>query len=148
MAFLFERKKVMSLEKILDKILEEARNEAEHILMQSRKKAEEITQNAQKQGEMQANAILEQAERQGNLEASRLVTQARLDKRIKILTCKKDLIDEVLEKAFQDQKGEKIVLKRIIIRKDGQHEEFFDQQKLKQEMRPKLEKDIAEVLKI
>ncbi|UCE42542.1 MAG: hypothetical protein JSV17_06190 [Candidatus Aminicenantes bacterium] len=136
------------MEKILDKILEEARNEAERILLESRQKAEEITQNARKQGEIQANALLEQAERLGNLEASRLVTQARLEKRIKILSCKKDLIDEVLEKAFQKQKGDKIELKRKIIRKDGEVEEFVDQEKLKQELRPKLEKDIAEVLKI
>jgi len=138
----------MSLEKILDKILEEARSETEQILLESRQKAEEITQNARKQGEMQANAILDQAERQGNLEASRLVTQARLEKRIKILSCKKDLIDEVLDKAFQKQKGDKIGLKRKIILKDGELEEFVDQEKLKQELRPKLEKDIVEVLKI
>lgn len=138
----------MSLEKILDKILEEARKESERILLESRQKAEEITQNARKQGELQANALLEQAERQGNLEASRLVTQARLEKRIKILRCKKDLIDEVLEKAFQSRKGDKLRLKRKIIRKDGQSEEFIDQEKWKQELRPKLEKDIAEVLKI
>ena len=138
----------MSLEKIVDKILEEARSEVEQILLESRQKAEEITQNARKQGELQANAIIEQAERQGNLEASRLVTQARLEKRIKILSYKKDLIDEVLEKAFQKQKGEKIGLKRKIIRKDGEYEEFIDQEKLKQELRPRMEKDIAEVLKI
>ncbi|MEE8605597.1 MAG: V-type ATP synthase subunit E family protein [Candidatus Aminicenantaceae bacterium] len=138
----------MSLENILDKILEEARSEAEQILLKGRQKAEEITQNARKQGEMQANAILEQAERKGNLEANRLVTQARLEKRIKILSCKRDLIDEVLDKAFQKQKGDKIGLKRKIIRKDGELEEFVDQEKLKQELRPKLEKDIAEVLKI
>ncbi len=138
----------MSLENILDKILEEARSEAEQIFLKGRQKAEEITQNARKQGEMQANAILEQAERKGNLEANRLVTQARLEKRIKILSCKRDLIDEVLDKAFQKQKGDKIGLKRKIIRKDGELEEFVDQEKLKQELRPKLEKDIAEVLKI
>jgi vacuolar-type H+-ATPase subunit H len=138
----------MSLEKILDKILEEARSEAEQILLESRQKAEEITQNARKQGELLANAILDQAKRQGNLEASRLVTQARLEKRIKILESKKDLIDDVLEKAFQKQKGDQIGLKRKIILKDGEHEEFVDQEKLKQELRPRLEKDIAEVLKI
>jgi V/A-type H+-transporting ATPase subunit E len=138
----------MSLENILDKILEEARSEAEQILLKGRQKAEEITQNARKQGEMQANDILDHAERQGNLEANRLVTQARLEKRIKILSCKRDLIDEVLDKAFQKQKGDKIGLKRKIIRKDGELEEFVDQEKLKQELRPKLEKDIAEVLKI
>ncbi len=138
----------MSLEKILDKILEDAHSEAERILEDSRQKAGEITQNARNQGEMQAKAILEQAEKQGNLEASRLITQARLEKRIKILSCKKDLIDEVLDKAFQYQKDENIGLKRIIVLKDGELEESFDREKLKQELRPKLEKDIAEVLKI
>jgi vacuolar-type H+-ATPase subunit E/Vma4 len=138
----------MSLEKILDKILEEAGSEAERIVMESRRKAEEITQNARKEAEMQASAILEKAERQGNLEASRLVTQARLEKRIRLLGCKRDLIDEVLEKAFQKLEGDKIKLKRKIVRKDGEKEEFIEQEKLKQELRPKLEKDIAEVLKI
>jgi len=138
----------MSLENILDKILEEAQSEAERILRESRQKAEEITQNARKQGEVQADAIIEQAERQGNLEASRLVTQARLEKRIKLLDSKKALIDEVLEKAFQKQESDKIRLKRKIIRKDGEREEFIDQKKLKLELRPRLEKDIAEVLKI
>ena len=138
----------MSLEKILDKILEDARNEADKILLESRHKAEEIKQNAHKQGELHAKAILEQAERQGNLEASRLVTQARLEKRIRILRGKKDLIDEVLEKAFKAQKGDIVGLQRKIILKDGEHEEAIDQKRFMQELRPKLEKDIAEVLKI
>jgi vacuolar-type H+-ATPase subunit E/Vma4 len=138
----------MSLEKILDKILEEAQREVEIIILESRQKAEEIKQNARKQGEMKATALIGQVERQGNLEASRLVTQARLEKRINVLRCKKDLIDEVLEKAFQKLEGEKTGLKRKIILKDGELEEFVDHEKLKQELRPKLEKDIVEVLKI
>jgi len=138
----------MSLEKILDKILEEAQREAEIIILESRQKAEEIKQNARKQGEMQATALIGQVERQGNLEASRLVTQARLEKRINVLRCKKDLIDEVLEKAFQKLESEKTGLKRKIILKDGELEEFVNHEKLKQELRPKLEKDIVEVLKI
>jgi V/A-type H+-transporting ATPase subunit E len=138
----------MSLEKILDKILEEARSEAEQILQESRQKAEEIAQNARKKAESQADTILEQAERQGNLEASRLVTQARLEKRIKLLRCKKDLIDEVLDKAFEKKKGDIIGLKRKILGKDGELEESVDPKKLRQELRPQLERDIAEVLKI
>jgi len=138
----------MSLEKILDKILEEGRDEAEKILRESHQKAEEIKKNARKRGEKEAKAILEQAEQQGNLEASRLVTQARLDMRIKLLGGKKALIDEVLEKAFQKQESDKIRLKRKIIKKDGEREEFVDQGKLKLELRPKLEKSIAEALKI
>lgn len=138
----------MSLEKILDKILEDARNEAERIHKESRSKAEEVLQNGRKKGEEQARSILEQAERQGNLEASRLITQARLEKRIQLLRTKKALIDEVLERAFQKQESDKIRLKRKIIQKDGERDEFIDRDKWKLELRPKLEKDIAEVLKI
>jgi len=58
------------------------------------------------------------------------------------------LIDEVLEKAFQKLESEKTGLKRKIILKDGELEEFVNHEKLKQELRPKLEKDIVEVLKI
>lgn len=138
----------MSLEKILDKILEDARNEAERIHKESRSKAEEMLQIGRKKGEEQARSILEQAERQGNLEASRLITQARLEKRIQLLRTKKALIDEVLERAFQKQESDKIRLKRKIIQKDGERDEFIDRDKWKLELRPKLEKDIAEVLKI
>ena len=138
----------MSLEKILDKNLEEGQEDAERIVLESRQKGEEIKQNARKQGEMQAQALFEQVEQQGNLEASRMVTQARLEKRIKILRCKKEMIDEVLDQAFQKQKGEKIGLKRKIIRKDRDLEELVDHESLKKELRPKLEKIIAEVLKI
>jgi vacuolar-type H+-ATPase subunit H len=138
----------MSLEKILDKILEEAQKEAARIILETRQKAEEIKHNARTQSEIQAKTILEQIEKQADLEASRLVTQARLEKRIKILSCKKDLIDEVLDKAFQKQKGESIGLKRKIILKDREIEELVDHEKLKQELRPKLEKEIVGVLKI
>jgi vacuolar-type H+-ATPase subunit H len=138
----------MSLEKILDKILEDARDEADKILLESRQKAEDIKQKAREQGELQAKAILEQAEQQGNLEAGRLITQARLEKRIRILRSKKDLIDEVLEQAFQAQKGGIVGLQRRIILKDGEQEEAIDQKRFMQELRPRLEKDIAEVLKI
>ncbi len=138
----------MSLEKILDKILEEARGEAERILSESRQKAGDITRNAKEQGELQAKTILEQAEKQANLEASRLISQARLEKRIQILSCKKELIDTVLEKVFREQKDDRIGLKRKIVMKDGEHDEPIDQERLKMELRPLLEKDIAEVLKI
>ena len=138
----------MSLEKILDKILDEARSEAGQIVGESRQKAEEIKRSARELGGRQAAVLLQQVEKQADLEASRLITQARLKKRIDILGCKKELIDEVLEKAFQKHGKEKSGLKRKIILKDGEREELIDQEKLRQALRPKLEKEIAEVLKI
>lgn len=138
----------MSLEKIVEKILEDGRAEADRIIKESLQKAEEIKENARKQGEEQARALLEEAERQAELDASRIVTQARLEKKIHILSCKKDLIDETLDRVFrsEDLKGER--LRRKIIMKDGEKEEALDLEELKQQLRPELEREIAEVLKI
>jgi vacuolar-type H+-ATPase subunit E/Vma4 len=138
----------MSLEKILERILAGAQTEADRFIKESHRKADEIRKKAHQQGKEQAEALLEEVERQGRLEASRLVTQARLDKRIKILACKKELIDEVLDRAFQKERIEEKGLKQKIIMKDGEKEVSFDQEKLKQDLRPRLENEIAEVLKI
>lgn len=132
----------------MEKILEDARADADRIIQESLQKAEEIKENARKQGEKQARALLEEAERQAQLEASRIVTQARLEKKIKLLSCKKDLIDKTLDNVFrsEDLKGKR--LRRKIVMKDGEKEESLDLEELKQQLRPKLEKEIAEVLKI
>lgn len=138
----------MSLEKIVEKVLADAQAEADRIIKESHLKGDEIKEKARQQGQEHAEALLEEVERQGRLEANRLITQARLEKRIKILACKKELIDEVLHRAFQREKFEEKGLKQKIIMKDGEKEVLFDQEKLKQELRPRLENVIIEELKI
>jgi len=39
-------------------------------------------------------------------------------------------------------------LKRIVVLKDGQREEEFDYRRLKDELRPKVEKEIVKLLKL
>lgn len=138
----------MSLEKILKKIVDDGQEEADRIILENQKKAEEIKENARKETLELAEALLKEAEQQGNLEANRLITHARLEKRINILSRKKELIDEVLEKAFVKENLGKKSLKRKIILKDGEIEELFDEKKLKEGLRPGLESYIAKVLKI
>jgi vacuolar-type H+-ATPase subunit E/Vma4 len=138
----------MSLEKILDKIIDDAHAEADKILVESREKAERIKEEAEKKASELADALVEEAERQGQLEASRLITQARLETKINILSRKKELIQEVMEKAFQKKiLGEK-TLKRTIITKKGEREEAFDEDRLREELLSKLENEIVEVLGI
>lgn len=138
----------MSLEKILKKIIDDAQAEADKVILESQKKAAEIKEKAQKEALELAEALVKEAESQGHLEASRLITQARLEKKINILSRKKELIEEVLEKAFQsltlDQEG----LKRKIIMKEGEREEPYDEEKLKEELRSRLENEILDALKI
>ena len=138
----------MSLEKILNKIVDEAREEADKIVLASRERAEQIKQTARKEASKLADALLKEAERQGNLEASRIVTQARLQKRLNILSCKKRLIDEVLDRAFQQESLRARTLKRKVILKEGEKEESFDEKRLRDDLRQSLEKYIAEVLRV
>ncbi len=136
----------MSLENILQKISEDAQAEVNTIIDESKAKAEEIKDQVRNEALSQSEALLLEEERKGKLEASRIVTQARLQKKLDILTCKKDLIDEVLAKAFQMERFDGSSLKRKIILKDGEREESFDEQKMMDEIRPQLEKYICEVL--
>lgn len=138
----------MSLEKILKKINDDAQAEVKRIILENQKKATRIKENARKEASELAEALLKEAEREAHLEASRLITQASLERKINLLTRKKELIEEVLKKAFQSESLDKRGLKKKIILKDGEREESFDQQKLKEELRPKLENYIVEVLKI
>ena len=136
----------MSLENILQKISEDAQAEVDKIIAESKAKAEAIKNMAHKEALSQSEALLLEEERKGKLEASRIVTQARLQKKLDILACKKDLIDEVLAKAFQKEHLDESSLKRKIILKDGEHEEPYDERKMMDEIRPQLEKYICEVL--
>ncbi|NIM90418.1 MAG: hypothetical protein GTO17_05665 [Candidatus Aminicenantes bacterium] len=138
----------MSLEKILERITRDAQAEADKIVSESKRKAEEIKENARKEAEGSAAALIEEIERKARLEASRLVTQSRLEKRIKILSWKKEFIDEILEKALQKANLGQVKLKKKIVLKDGEREEFYHQDKLLEELRPKLENYILKVLKI
>ncbi len=138
----------MSLEKILKKILDDAQAEAEKIIHESHEKAGEIKEKARTEASELVEVLVKEAERQGQLEASRLVTQVRLEKKINILSRKKELINEVLERAFRKENLEKKGLKRKIIMKEGEKEEPYDEEKLKEELRSRLENEILEVLKI
>lgn len=138
----------MSLEKILKKISDDAQAEADEILSENKRKAEEIKENARIQASKLAEELVKEAERQGRLEASRLITQARLEKKLNILSCKKELVEEVLEKAFRKSVEGTKGLKRKIIMKQGEREEPYDKERLKEELRSKLENEIIEALKI
>ena len=138
----------MSLEKILKKIIDDAQTEADKTILESQRKAREIKEKAQKEASDLAEALVKEAERQGHLEASRIITQARLEKKINILSHKKELIGKVLEKAFQKGTQGRDRLKRKIIMKEGEREEPYDEERLKEELRTNLESEILEALKI
>ncbi len=138
----------MSLEKILEKIHQDARVEVEKIVSEAKMKAIKIKEEAEKEAKQASDVLIREAERQANLEARRILTQARLERKIQILDSKRRLIEEVLEKAFESEDLQKKILKRKVILKDGEEEIPLDKKRLKEEMRLKLEKYIAEVLNL
>jgi V/A-type H+-transporting ATPase subunit E len=138
----------MSLEKILQRIVDDAQAEAERIIQENKMKGEEIKEKSRQEASELADSLLEKSERKANLEASRLITQARLEGRLNLLSSKKKLIEEVLERAFQIEGLQEKRMKKEIVLKDGKREESFDEEKLKDELRPLLEGYIAKVLKI
>ncbi len=138
----------MSLESILDRIRREAQDERDRILNESREKAEKIKAEAEQEARKQAEILLKQAGREDELEAHRLVTKARLEQKLHILELKKQLVEEVMEKAFAQLPPEILSLKRQIVLKDGTQEEDLDAARLKQELRPHLENYVADLLKL
>lgn len=138
----------MSLEQILKRIVGDAQAEADNIVHESQEKAAEIKAKAEQEASRLAEALVKEGKNKGDLETSRIITQARLEVKIRILAQKKELIQEVLNKAFQKEGIQKKGLKRKIITKDGEIEEPVDEERLKDELRSNLENKIAEVLGI
>ena len=138
----------MSLERILKKIISDAHDEAERIVVENEKRAEEIKEAARKEASELAEVIMEEAERKSRLEASRIITQARLEKRIHILSRKKEIINDILEIALQKMEFMKKMLKKKIILKDEVREESYEWESMLEELRPKLESDILKILGI
>ena len=138
----------MSLERIIEKILAEAGGEADRITAESREKAEGIRRAAREEAGRLAGRILQAAEREGNLEASRILTQARLEKRLQILSRKRELVEEVLRNAMADPALSKKGMKRKIVMKQGEREEDIDSAGLADDLRIKLEKFILEALNL
>lgn len=138
----------MSLEKIIHKILSEARAEAEMILRESQEKAEAIKEKARQEALELAARYRQEAEREANLQASRILTQARLEKKLTMLRQRKDLLEEVLRKALEDSRVQERMVRKKVILKQGEEEEALDQERLIDRLREKLENDIVEALKL
>ena len=138
----------MSLESILEKIGQQAQSDRDRILDESRKRADKVKAESEQAAQVQVELLLADAAQEADLEAHRLVTQARLQKKLRILSLKKSLVEEVLDSAFVQIDPHAISMKRQIISKDGIREETLDQATLKQELRPQLENFIADLLKI
>jgi vacuolar-type H+-ATPase subunit H len=138
----------MSLDIIIARVRDDARAEADRILAEHRAKAEALLQAELRSGETEAEAVRREAAAEAALEAGRIVTQARLERRIGLLAARKELVDEVLERALAKVPLRHRALSKTVVSRGGETEEPFDRAKLMDELRPGLENAIAEILKI
>jgi len=138
----------MGLDDILKKISSQGEAEARQVIDESRNKAEQIKAHAELEAFKEADIYLAEEKHRAEMEATRIRTQARLDKRMKILVFKKEIINKVMDEAFdQALKGEKALQIQVIM-KDGEKQSVLDREKIKDELRPVIEGLIAEDLKL
>jgi len=138
----------MGLDEILKKISSQSESEASKIVEESREKAQKIKKTAKKEASEEAEEYLNDEKNRAEMEATRIMTQARLDKKMKVLFSKKEIIGQILDEAFElALKGKKGLEKKVIM-KDGERQSALDKEKIKDEIRPDLEAKIAEDLKL
>jgi len=138
----------MGLDEILKKISSQAESEAHKVVEESQEKARQIKKNAEMEASKQAEEYLLHEKRRSEMEATRIMTQARLDKKMKILFCKKEIIGQILDEAFdQALKGRK-GLKKTVVMKHGEKQSILDKKSVKDELSAELEGLIAEDLKL
>lgn len=91
----------MRAEQVTEKILSEARQEAERIVGEARRQVQE----RQKAFEQESAAFEQETEqlvrRSAEDKQARMLAAARMELRKKILAAKRDLLDEVFEKTYQ-----------------------------------------------
>lgn len=138
----------MGLDEILKKISSQAESEAHKVVEESQEKARQIKKSAEMEASKQAEEYLLHEKRRAEMEATRIMTQARLDKKMKILFCKKEIISQVLDEAFDQALKGKKDLKKTVVMKDGEKQSVLDKKRIKDELRPEMEGQIAEDLKL
>ncbi len=86
----------MSLEKLLEKIEEDARAEAEEILARARQEAEETRKRGEEEALRAGQNILATFREKAEKERVRMISAARMEKRLAILAAKERILEETL----------------------------------------------------
>ncbi|MEO2241849.1 MAG: V-type ATP synthase subunit E family protein [Euryarchaeota archaeon] len=89
----------MGLKELEERILEEAKREAEEIVKEAEEEAEKILEKAKREAEERRREILDRARREAETRKRREIAQARLEARQLKLQAKEECIEEALERA-------------------------------------------------
>lgn len=103
----------MSLESILNRILNEANAEAEKIIQDANRQAEKIIQDAKLAADALYQDIISRAKADYEHQKQRLIVNARLEYKKNLLESKQEFINEVFNKIKSTVNSDKIKKKQI-----------------------------------
>jgi V/A-type H+-transporting ATPase subunit E len=92
----------MSLEKIIERIDKEVKNNSEHILDEARKKEKEILDLAWQKAEEIHKQRIKNGEGKAQAVKDNILAQARLEQKKELLKTKQEQINEIYQKVFND----------------------------------------------
>ena len=121
-------------ENLRERILEEARRQAQANIERAEKEAAQIIQAARQKAEDKSKSILEKAQREAEERRRRLISVAELEGRKQKLSTKQELIEEAFQKAVEklnslpDQRYREILTDMVISSvKSGDEEVIFSE---------------------
>ncbi len=87
------------MDKLLEKIERDARREEERILLEAQEQAEAVRKKAEEEARREAESIARRYREQAEAERLRVISQTRLESRIRVLSAKEELVEEVFREA-------------------------------------------------
>lgn len=110
----------MSVEKIVEKILEDARAEAQAILKGAEREASRIVADGEVEGDRVRRSVLKEAREEAERRCQQVLAEARIKARQRVLAVRRRAVDRVFEEALRRLQGLPPrryveVLKRLIL---------------------------------
>ncbi|ENN96081.1 H+transporting two-sector ATPase E subunit [Methanocaldococcus villosus KIN24-T80] len=92
----------MGIEKIKEKILEDAKNEVRKIIAEAEEERKKILEEAKKEAERRKEQILKKGEKEAEMIKNRIIAEAKLEAKKMILKTKEELIEKAIVKLRED----------------------------------------------
>lgn len=138
----------MGLDNIISNIIKEAEEEAEKLRQNAQATAEKLIIASREEAEKKGAKLRQQAEQEGQVEALRILSQARLEKKLALLVARRKWVDMVLTKACEEVGLQNQIIKRLIVTRQGLEEEKIAEERFKEDLRVRYEKQILKLLGI
>ena len=101
--------------KVVDKIIEDAKASAQELLDKAQKKAEEILAQAKEEQKALRKAIRAQAKEAGEMEFERLLSAERINSKKDILAKKREILDNLFSEVMEELLSDKKTYKRWLV---------------------------------